>query len=98
MEESTMEEYVEPRENATGQPAGGSPEAAGEELTEEPVENAPEEKTEDPVVLPPLSRLDQLAVNAYIRSINAGNRTIDEVLPRLKPYVIAQMEASNANG
>lgn len=52
-----------------------------------------EEMTE----LPPLSKLDQSAVNAYIRSIRAGIRTIDDVLPRLQPYVIAQMEASDVN-
>ena len=46
----------------------------------------------DTIELPPLSKLDQLAVNAYVRSIQAGNRTIDEVLPRLQPYVLAQLE------
>lgn len=53
---------------------------------------------EETMELPPLSKLDQSAVNAYVRSIRAGMRTIDEVPVRLQPYVIAQMEASNANG
>lgn len=53
---------------------------------------------EETTELPPLSRLDQLAVNAYVRSIQAGMRTINEVPVRLQPYVAAQLEAANANG
>lgn len=47
--------------------------------------------------LPPLSRIDQLAVNAYVRSIQAGMRTINEVPVRLQPYVTAQLGELDGN-
>lgn len=52
---------------------------------------------EETTELPPLSRLDQLAVNAYVRSIQAGMRTINEVLVRLQLHVAVQLETANAN-
>lgn len=52
---------------------------------------------EEATELPPLSRLDQLAVNAYVRSIKADMRTINEVPVRLQPYVTTQLEVANAN-
>lgn len=45
-----------------------------------------------------LSTLDQLAVNTYVRLIQAGRRTLESVPPRLQPYVAAQLENTDANG
>lgn len=52
---------------------------------------------EQPVTLAGLSPLDQSAVNTYVRLIEAKRRTLESVPPRLKPYVVAQLEATHAD-
>lgn len=44
-----------------------------------------------------LSALDQLAVNTYVRLIQANRWTFESVPPRLQPYVAAQLEVANAD-